>query len=80
MSDERDELDAMRAVALANASSVLAARQRAEEELIAAKEALRQANERMENMLESLTDGFCAVDRDWRITYINGRALEMAAP
>ena len=32
------------------------------------------------NMLESLTDGFCAVDRDWRITYINGRALEMAAP
>nr|WP_229429647.1 ATP-binding protein [Massilia sp. ZL223] len=70
----------MRAVALANASSVLAARQRAEEELIAAKEALRQANERMENMLESLTDGFCAVDRDWRITYINGRALEMAAP
>jgi len=80
VNDERDELDAMRAVALANASSVLAARQRAEEELIAAKEALRQANERMENMLESLTDGFCAVDRDWRITYINGRALEMAAP
>ena len=80
MSDERDELDAMRAVALANASSVLAARQRAEEELIAAKEALRQASERMENMLESLTDGFCAVDRDWRITYINGRALEMVAP
>lgn len=80
MSNERDELDAMRAVALANANSVLAARQRAEEELIAAKEALRQANERMENMLESLTDGFCAVDRDWRITYINGRALDMAAP
>ncbi|MEH6436030.1 PAS domain-containing hybrid sensor histidine kinase/response regulator [Massilia sp. DD77] len=80
MSDERDELEAMRAVALANASSVLAARQRAEEELIAAKEALRQAHERMENMLESLTDGFCAVDRDWRITYINGRALAMVAP
>jgi PAS domain S-box-containing protein len=80
MNGERDELEAMRAVALANASSVLAARQRAEEELIAAKEALRQANERMENMLESLTDGFCAVDRDWRITYINGRALDMVAP
>nr|WP_308633844.1 ATP-binding protein [Massilia sp. YIM B02769] len=70
----------MRSAALRNASSVLAARQRAEAELMAAKEALRQANERMENMLESLTDAFCAVDFDWRITYINGRALSMLAP
>ena len=50
------------------------------QDLVAAQEALRQANERMENMLESLTDGFCAVDRDWRITYINGRALQMVKP
>ena len=50
------------------------------DDLIATREALRQANERMENMLESLTDGFCAVDRDWRITYINGRALQMVEP
>jgi len=49
-------------------------------DLVAAQEALRQAKVRMENMLESLTDGFCAVDRDWRITYINGRALQMVAP
>lgn len=80
MSDNRDDLDIMRSAALRNASSVLAARQRAEAELMAAKEALRQANERMENMLESLTDAFCAVDFDWRITYINGRALSMLAP
>src|SRR5207249_4933079 len=50
------------------------------DELRAAREALRHANERMENMLESLSDGFCAVDHAWRITYINGRALEMLAP
>jgi PAS domain S-box-containing protein len=50
------------------------------DELRLAREALRRANERMENMLESLSDGFCAVDHDWRITYINGRALEMLAP
>ncbi|MGO4474812.1 ATP-binding protein [Massilia sp. 2TAF26] len=50
------------------------------EELRQAREALRRANERMENMLESLSDGFCAVDHDWRIIYINGRALEMLAP
>jgi len=49
-------------------------------DLVAAQEALRQAGARMESMLESLTDGFCAVDHDWRITYINGRALQMVAP
>lgn len=77
---EEHELEMMRSSALRNAQSVLAARQRAEEELLAAQDALRRANERMENMLESLSDGFCAVDREWRITYINGRALEMIAP
>jgi len=77
---EEHELEMMRSAALRNAQSVLAARQRAEEELLAAQEALRRASERMENMLESLSDGFCAVDRDWRITYINGRALDMIAP
>ena len=74
------ELEQMRSAALRNAQSVLAARQRAEEELLGAQDALRRASERMENMLESLSDGFCAVDRDWCITYINGRALDMIAP
>jgi PAS domain S-box-containing protein len=50
------------------------------QELLATRAALRRATERMENMLESLSDGFCAVDQDWRITYVNGRALEMLAP
>jgi PAS domain S-box-containing protein len=52
----------------------------AAQELLATRAALRRATERMENMLESLSDGFCAVDHEWRITYINGRALEMLAP
>ena len=50
------------------------------QDLVAAQEALQRATERMENMLESLTDGFCAVDRNWNITYINGRALQMVEP
>jgi PAS domain S-box-containing protein len=53
---------------------------RPDDELAAAKDALRQANARMQGMLESLTDGFCALDRGWRITYINGRALDLLAP
>jgi PAS domain S-box-containing protein len=52
----------------------------AAQELLATRAALRRATERMENMLESLSDGFCAVDHDWCITYVNGRALEMLAP
>jgi PAS domain S-box-containing protein len=79
MSDERDEFEQMRTADLHNAGAVLAARERAEAELVAAKEELRRANERTERMLESLADGFCAIDRDWRITYINGRALQMVA-
>ncbi len=80
MSDNRDDLETLRAAALCNASPVEAVHQEADAELMAAKEALRQANERMENMLESLTDAFCAVDFDWRITYVNGRALQLLAP
>ncbi|MFC4931210.1 ATP-binding protein [Massilia sp. GCM10023247] len=80
MSQEHDDLELMRSAALRNATSVMAARQRTEAELVATREALRQAHERMENMLESLTDAFCAVDFDWRITYVNGRALELLAP
>jgi PAS domain S-box-containing protein len=56
------------------------ARRHLEDELAATQEQLRRTNERMQGMLENLADGFCAVDRDWRITYINARALEMLAP
>ncbi|MDG3008234.1 PAS domain-containing hybrid sensor histidine kinase/response regulator [Paludisphaera mucosa] len=32
---------------------------------------LRQSEERHRSILESITDGFFAVDRDWRFTYVN---------
>ena len=40
-----------------------------------AEEALHESNKRNENILESITDSFVAVDREWRYTYINERAL-----
>jgi PAS domain S-box-containing protein len=40
-----------------------------------ADEALRAAQRRSEAILESITDAFIAVDRDWRYTYVNDRAL-----
>ena len=77
MNEDMDEIEQMRSVALRNANSVLVARQRAQQELLEARDELKRAKTRMENMLESLTDGFCAVDLAWRITYINARALQL---
>jgi PAS domain S-box-containing protein len=40
-----------------------------------AEEELRKSGERITNILESITDAFVAVDRQWRFAYINERAL-----
>lgn len=39
-----------------------------------AQAALEEANRRTVAVLESTTDAFVALDRDWRITYVNGQA------
>ncbi len=78
MSDQENEL--LRSTALQNASSILLARRRAEMELVEAKDALRQANARLTSILESITDGFAVVDRNWRLTYLNPRAQEIVRP
>ena len=40
------------------------------------EERLRLAHERNEEILESISDAFYAVDRDWRFTYVNRKAEE----
>lgn len=35
------------------------------------------ADERLSNVLESITDGFVTLDREWRLTYVNSRAERM---
>jgi PAS domain S-box-containing protein len=39
--------------------------------------ALRESESRIANILESITDGFFAVDREWRFTYLNRRAEQI---
>lgn len=39
------------------------------------EEALRQSKEETTSILERITDTFYSLDREWRITYINERAL-----
>jgi len=41
------------------------------------EEPLRALDHRIANILESITDGFFAVDRGWRFTYLNGRAEQI---
>jgi PAS domain S-box-containing protein len=45
-----------------------------------AEAALRESEERATNIVESIADGFMVLDREWRITYINPRAVEMFQP
>jgi PAS domain S-box-containing protein len=40
-----------------------------------AEDELRESSRQVENILESITDAFVAVDHEWRYTYINERAL-----
>jgi PAS domain S-box-containing protein len=41
------------------------------------KEALREANTRISNILESITDAFLAVDKEWRFTYVNQQGAQL---
>src|SRR3954470_11754059 len=48
-------------------------RKRLEAELREAKEAAQSAGARVTRILESITDAFFTLDRDWRFTYINSQ-------
>src|SRR5450830_55043 len=41
---------------------------------------LSLSDERLASLLESITDGFCLLDHDWTIRYINTRGADMLAP
>jgi PAS domain S-box-containing protein len=40
--------------------------------------ALEVSNEHVRNILESISDGFAAFDRQWRCTYVNDKATELS--
>ena len=70
--DENEE-KLLRSVTLQNAQAVFIARERAEREL-------RESNERITNILESISDGFVVLDKEWRFTYVNPKAEEILRP
>jgi len=74
MQEADDEEKLLRSVALQNAQSILLARQRAEQELIQTKEALRKQSEWLRVTLASIGDGTIATDAEGRVTFMNGLA------
>ncbi|MCC6483802.1 MAG: SpoIIE family protein phosphatase [Armatimonadetes bacterium] len=43
------------------------------------EQAVREANERIAGILQSITDAFVSVDSTWRIVYVNERAAQIAS-
>ncbi len=79
-----DETELLKAVALRNASEILKARQRAEQELVHARDALKQKSEQlalalamMKATLDSATDGILVTDHRSRVTGYNEKLVQM---
>jgi PAS domain S-box-containing protein len=84
MAADDTEEKLLRSVALQNAKSILIARQRAERELIEAKEALERKTEELAHSLamvratlESTTDGILVTDAHGDVTGFNQKFMEM---
>ncbi len=84
MESDAEEDKRLRSVALQNASAILLARQRAERELLEAKEALERKTEELREQSEwfrvtlgSIGDAVITVDTRGRITFLNHVAEEL---
>lgn len=60
-------------------AAALVREQAARAEAEATAMALLEANSRIANILESITDGFVSVDLQWKYTYVNRKAFELLA-
>jgi PAS domain S-box-containing protein len=84
MTSRHDEEELLRSVAIQNAHEILLARQRADEELLRAKEALEAKAQElarsvamMRATLEATTDGILVVDDSGRVTQFNANFVRM---
>ena len=75
--DDRFEEELLRTVALENARSILAARRRAEEQLVAAKEALRESEQRLRAMFAQAAVGIAISELDGRLAETNRKFLDI---
>jgi PAS domain S-box-containing protein len=71
------EEELLRSVALENARSILAARKRAEQELLAAKEALRESEQRFRAVFERAAVGIAISELDGRLAETNAKFCQI---
>jgi PAS domain S-box-containing protein len=74
MAENENEDSLLRSVGLQNAQSILQARQRAEDELVRAKEALQKQSDWLRVTLSSIGDAVVATDTAGRVLFLNGVA------
>ena len=77
MASDDTEEKKLRAAALANATSILLTSQRADRDLVAAKEELAESLARMRATLDSATDALVITNRDGIITDYNEQFLQL---
>ena len=75
--EDRSEDELLRTVALENARSILAARRRAEEQLVAAQEALRESEQRLRAMFAQAAVGIAISELDGRLAQTNRKFLQI---
>ena len=71
-----DEENLLRSVALQNAAAILAARQRAERDLVESREALRGSEARYRSVVEGAPHGII-IQQDGRIVYANSATAKL---
>jgi two-component system cell cycle sensor histidine kinase/response regulator CckA len=72
-----EQLEARVAQRTGELSAAFESLRTAMQERMAVEQSLSESDERLSNVLESITDGFIAVDRNWRCTHINRKAAEL---
>ena len=77
MASQDDEERRLRSVALQNASSILLARRRAEEELFRTKEAWRESEERLRAIFNQAAVGIVVAALDGHFLDVNGKFIEI---
>ncbi|CDG83550.1 hybrid sensor histidine kinase/response regulator [Janthinobacterium agaricidamnosum] len=74
---DRDKEMLSQLAAMRSPGTAMTAHGHAGQEILDPGAALRLSNERMESLLQNISDGFLAVDRDWSITCINQHAADL---
>ena len=73
------EESSIQSVALQNAATILKARQKTEQELLAAKEELRSSNETLRAIFDQAAVGIALAELDGRFAEVNSRFVDMLA-